>query len=874
MKEALSQQIFLLARNTWGKHRNLLSFEDAVYGVLHSISVVQLAFSMFPAQFLRDPKAIPWAMLRELIAGRYPVIAAHGEALKLIIPSNDIQEFNGLIVKAFHGTHGCDPYILANLYIKLKEEYRVADIRKMDSKVVGKELLLRTQFFTEPYMVRSLIRKALANILDRKKLTVSSFPVIIDPAAGACNFLVGALLEGEKTLSRRIKGTSSYRAAIEALVESLVGYELDPLLAELGALSLDLVVASLTGNICTQRPKVFSGQADDELGFLYDKNCTDFFAALPGEKLKIILTNPPYLGRRMMGLKLKEHIKHLWPEAKGDLCAAFTLRCADIMRAGDILGIVHQNSLFHLSSLAAARTRLLGCCAMIDSINLGSGAFESLNGEKASVSLTVFQCEAQPKTTVVINLAKLNYAEKVLTLESGNFQKKHIATQVNNAFDNQNSTSFFRPKFLRGVLGSLETYGMFASPMQGTSTGDNRRAIRYSWEVPRDDSDWVSASKGGGYAKWWGLNRYVVWWGRAGERLKEIDGSALRNIAKQEATQLVFSDTGTTGLNVRCLKQGQVFIASGPGIHVKKGSSYAHLAFLNTRYATYCLRVLNPKLSVSPGYLKQLPFSEDIASNKTLSEAAKQCVELKQQILSTKLGSDDFDISTAISANSIAIDAYLTTSISRDLQLELDKLIREADIEKEVQAVAGLSLRDSIEIQKDVGRCAAELQEASGSIDLVQLDALFSRLISTSLHYRNGVKLPGGIAADGPLEAAALLLGRAPGDIAKIVSCKSDMLQAVRRIYLNDLLHKAVLHSLGFCSDRTWRENKVRIDKICAEIQDHMPFIDSYLATYSPDAPKIKSWIKAKLSVLHGEVFWGRPVLQLSDTFIFLKRPA
>ena len=872
MEEALSQKLFLLARNTWGKRRDLLNFEDAVYGVLHSISVIQLASAMFPRQFRNKHESIQWAMLSDLISSRYPAISAHGEAIRSLIPSDDIRKFNVAAVKLFNEAYDYDPYVLGTLFVKLKEAFRVTDGVAIDNKIVGKELLLRTQFFTEPYMVRFLIRKAFEGISDSKKLTVATFPTVIDPAAGACNFLIGALQEGVKSLPKKSKGTDVYSSAISTFVESLVGYEIDPLLAELGALNLDLAVANLQKSISVQRPKIFSGQPGEELGFLSIENCTDFFAALPTNKPKMILTNPPYLGRRMMGVKLKEYIKLLWPESKGDLCTAFTLRCADIMGAGDVLGIVHQNALFHLSSLVDARTRLLSHCSMIDTTNLGSGAFESLNGEKASVSLTVFQCEAQSKNSTVSNLSKLSYAKKVEALNNGNFEKKYISTQVNKFLGPQDSFSFHQTGLLQNLRGSLETYGKFASPMQGTSTGDNQRAIRFSWEIPAEDSDWVSASKGGGYARWWGLNRYLVLWGRAGERLKEIPGSALRNPSKQASTQLVFSDTGTNGLNVRCLKQGQVFIASGPGIYVKDGSMYAHLAFLNSRLATYFLRSLNPKLSVSPGYLKQLPFSKSISNNVYLSNAGKKCVKIKKEILSTKLGSEDYVSHRVLSNTLVDVEGYITKSISRDMHLESDKLALEAAIEMKIHSILGLSISDSKEIQADVGSCAAETINSNDDLDIVSLDLLLSRLTSTSLHYKNGVKLPGGIAADGPLEAAALIIGRSPSDIVKAVDCQSDVFQTLRRIYFNDLLHKSVLDRMSFTSDRTWLDNSVRINKICSDIKERIPNIETILGTYSPDVPKLELWIKDKLPMLHSDVFWGRPVLQVSESLITLKR--
>lgn len=99
--------------------------------------------------------------------------------------------------------------------------------------------------------------------------------------------------------------------------------------------------------------------------------------------------------------------------------------------------------------------------------------------------------------------------------------------------------------------------------MQGTSTGNAKELVGYFWEH-FGEKEWIPVSKGGGYCRWEGLNNSIVKWRENGEYIKKQKGSALRNIKYFDKTQLVFSDTGTAGLNVRLLLNNQIFIASGP----------------------------------------------------------------------------------------------------------------------------------------------------------------------------------------------------------------------------------------------------------------------------------------------------------------------
>jgi len=873
MEPILSQQLFAPTRGLLGLAKTPLSLEEAVYGPLFLLSVVQFAHSTQENELHRDPTSIPWSDIRHLLTKRYRNIARYAERLLTKLPNLAVEKFIADVIDIYRHSREYDAYALSTLYIRLKGESRSnipCSVRETASseKVSGRELLLRTQFFTEPHMVRFLVRKAFAIASDGNGFQPDSFPAVIDPAVGSSNFLIGALLEGVKLLEGH-KHTRKSR--VEHVSSRLYGYELDPLLAEFGALNLDLAIARLSGALPHQRPAIYAGRAGDELGFLSEAECDDFRAALPNGR-RLLLTNPPFLGRRMMSLELKRFIKTTWPESKGDLCTAFTLCCLDVMRPNDVLGLVHQNALFHLSSLVSAKTRLLTQCAMIESVDLGAGAFESLSGEKANVSLSLFQRGAHLPMTRLVDLADLSYGEKVSALDDEQVGEARVSNVDANAIKAQCSIALLRTRRFHGAWNSLPTYGQFASPMQGTSTGDNQKAVRYSWEIPATEEAWVPASKGGGFAKWWGLNRYVVWWGREGETLRTIQGSALRNVDKQATTQLVFSDTGTAGLNVRRLRSGQVFIASGPGIYVRDGDPYAHLAFLNSRVATYFIRGLNPKLTVSAGYLKRLPFSERVATSATLSHVGMQCVNLKRNILETKLGSDDFNFEKALPAGEIEFDEYFRNAIAHDLNLELTKLELEAQIESEVHSAFDFSEHDAIEIRTEVGIGAGEIASTRKPIDIALLDALLCRYLSVGLNYRNGVKLPGGIAADGTLEAAALTTKRAPFDIVAIAQAAVDDLRGVRRIYLNDLLHKLVLSELGFSTDRGWNSRTTSIRNLCDRIVDRVPGINGLLRNSAQGTPTLRTWLESALARLHAEAFWGHPIVWVSDGRVALAR--
>ena len=181
---------------------------------------------------------------------------------------------------------------------------------------------------------------------------------------------------------------------------------------------------------------------------------------------------------------------------------------------------------------------------------------------------------------------------------------------------------------IKSSFNDLDLYSKYAKPMQGTSTGDSKKFVKYHWEV-ENDSDWCLVSKGGGYCKWTGLNIYKIKWGNNGEEIKSHPKSVIRNTQYFDKTDLVYSDTGTSGLSVRLLRKDQIFIASGPGIYLYEGDKYCHLAFLNSRLASYYIKVLTPKLTISATYIGKIPIVKEILHDTILSELSQSIVKIK-----------------------------------------------------------------------------------------------------------------------------------------------------------------------------------------------------------------------------------------------------
>lgn len=752
---------------------------------------------------------------------------------------------------------------LPDLYLDLKEHFQPNEKNGGAelAKVMGQEYFRRTQFFTEPYMSNFLIEVALGRL--SSPIALNDLPSLVDPACGAGNTLISAF----ESLNNRLeeKGAEDVSVA-DHVFAKIVGYDLDPVVASICKASLAIAYARTTSRLPLRAARILTDARESELGF-FSPNVTRAVKDAIQDDRCVLITNPPFLGRRLMDAELKNYLKEEYRDARGDLCTAFIIKCANFLNDNDVLALVHQSTLWHLDSLSGARDSIQRIAPLHLSAKLGSRAFRHLAGEKASVSLSIFVKSksnefSQPHK---YDFSNFNFAAKQSLLERLASEHKATITANNAPF----ASNVPKQWELASALGSSHqngNYGIWAVPMQGTSTGNSREAVRYSWEIPEQYVEWVSASKGGGYSRWWGLNRYVVLWGKAGEELRRYPGHALRNVTMMDDTALVFSDTGTQGLNVRLRSSNQVFIASGPGIRINEGDTFAHLAFLNSRFASLVLRKTNPKLTIAAGYIKKLPFNEVLATHQINAQLAKKCVSAKKAMLDRKLSNDECDLQAIFRGPIVDFNHYFGSELLNDLFHEKQKLECEAEIDRNVLAALGISGTRLKNVTKQLGVTPMGLPKTALAITSEEVDRILSATLSTTCQFLGRSRPQSAFGIDGPLESMSYALTAHPQLVLDLISANIDSFIHTKAIFLNDLLHKAALFSMGFSQNRSWKENTIAIPKLSAAIFRLFPPASQALKEFDGMPSDIESWIRQILPELHRESYFNRPFLMVDSS--------
>lgn len=753
-------------------------------------------------------------------------------------------------------------------YLKtnIKEEAYTLSLSN-GKKIDGLMIAPATQFFTEDYMVKHLTDNSLKNI-DISESNIKEFK-IFDPACGGGNFLIYAL---EKLFNQLSPKFDSKEKLIKLLIEKvLVGYDIDYNLSKIASLNLYLKAQTL----CELNEELFYSSI-----YTTTKDKTDIIGALrkngekhfsyinintnevvPHNKLfkensySIVLTNPPFMGKRDMGSELLDYLNKNYPMAKGDLCIAFMERSIELTRINGRLGIVNQNGWMFLSSYSDLRLHFLKKNQFTEIVDLGSKSFLDINGEKTSVSLTNINKEKpiNPIKFIKLNNVPLKTKEEILSSKlipsSLTFHHKQQVF-LENA---DNVIQYGISMEINNMFNNYPSYGKFATPMQGTSTGNNKEFVDFSWNR-QNDPDWIPVSKGGGFCKWAGLNIYKVKWGRNAELIKNNPGSAIRNLKYIEETELVYSDTGTRGLSVRILNKGQVFIASGPGIRINEGYKFAHLAFLNSRLATYFLRVLNPKYTIAAGYIKKIPMVSNVLNSKKIATLGEKTYKLKSKHLTTKITNAEYiqpDFSNVQQGN---LGDYLNSIVIQDLDRELLILELENKMERYLQREYCLNESDVGIIESEVGVPAFKNTNKKLEISATQLEDEISKLLNESCQFVSNTKTNYG--TQGILEELSFSLDVNPYTIYTYIKDNIDLFKDVKQKYTEDLMHKAVLSLFNFKS-QSIDFAEFSLEELTVNMIKMLPSLEE---TY------IEKWLLNRFLTVHIKTFYNNPVLEMIDT--------
>jgi len=395
----------------------------------------------------------------------------------------------------------------------------------------------------------------------------------------------------------------------------------------------------------------------------------------------VVAANPPYMGSRNMGPRLKRHIETHFKQGRRDLFAAFMLRNAELAAAHGRVAMVTQQSWMFLRSFAdlraaspptetdephAARFDLLNLSLIETLVHLGPGAFEGIGGEVVSTVMYVFSPRlanrgdllGRPQPDVSIHTMT---CFRLVGFDGPEAKSKALRSAVLGPSErivfrpHQNDLAripsaplvYWVSSHILAQLSSAETVATIGGVKQGLATGWNQRFVRFHWECP-DLNRWRKYAKGGGYQKWFGLETHRVDWNHDGRRVRSLTDrsgnarSAVRNDATYFTSGITYTLMAGGALGLRLLDDAVYDVASMSMFPEHPAwDRWSLMAILNSTIASYLARLITQELKFNTSYVSRLPIPP--SSNASSFVLYGQCcTELKMQRVRSSVLEESF----------------------------------------------------------------------------------------------------------------------------------------------------------------------------------------------------------------------------------------
>ena len=452
----------------------------------------------------------------------------------------------------------------------------------------------------------------------------------------------------------------------------------------------------------------------------------------------VVFTNPPYISNRKMNANMTRFMKAEYPNAKGDLYAAFIQRCLELTSDSGRTGMLTMHSFMFISSYEKLRDLITNTAGIETVAHYGPGLFGVGNPGTLQTTAFVlrresFQSTRQDSWGVYLRLVKEPDAEaKTRAFETAMARRKSGDTDPNLYEYRQGDFAaipgspwvYWITPSIRNIFSSLPNLESIAKPCVGINTNDNFRFVRCWWEVGagclrrdclnREEAEesgfrWFPYMKGGGFKRWWGKQELVVNWRKDGDEIKALavirnDGQHwsryVRSIKQMFRRGVTYSYLTTAKFSARLSPGGFAFDVGGSSVFPNDVELI--LALLNSEFAYFALKLINPTINFQVGDLARLPVPQ--RSSTTLREMVRTAVTLAR--LDSEESEATFDF--------VAPPAWpggigCVTTRHRDLATV------EGQIEEEVYRLYEISPSDRRAIEVELG-ATVDVAELDGEI--------------------------------------------------------------------------------------------------------------------------------------------------------------
>lgn len=589
------------------------------------------------------------------IAGDLPGFLAIAQFGKVSFSHSLLPQCQGLMNEGKVNFSAPDALAWFHQYWYDTERQAIAARLGQDTKIDSTEVVPATQVYTEGYMADYLVQNSLGALWmstrpesslaadwryyvqgENRTLKLPVRPAsalsVLDPACGSGNLLLVSfdLLytmyeeEGEK---------DPEKICSEILNSNLYGLDIDSRAVEVTRAVLWLRAKEKAPGITADRltglgehilyTYIDGVQAD--LGSLLqlpsNADGQPTFSTLLNRTYDVVVTNPPYLDKRDYSRLVRDYLREHYAAGAGNLYTAFLLRCLEL--AEHFVGMVTPQTFLYIRHYTKLRRAIFQESYIHTLAHLGLGAFADV---VVDVALFVLVKRTAGQSDLGVYFKLLGALDKQTALleaiagfnsgaPSGEVfvRSLSIATSLEGA-----PVIYWLGEKTLSILKSARPLGDVADVVLGMKTSDNRRFVRYWWELPSKSASagWVPYEKeASGYRYQRNAAHYVRWTQGAQDFYKQYYSAQLPNARYWFRPGIVYGLISSKAFTAKLLPAGHMSDMAASCIYPREEElTFYILALLNSKIYQWLLKCFNPTVNYQPVDVKRLPVPEISAS--------------------------------------------------------------------------------------------------------------------------------------------------------------------------------------------------------------------------------------------------------------------
>ena len=321
-----------------------------------------------------------------------------------------------------------------------------------------------------------------------------------------------------------------------------------------------------------------------------------------------------------MNPNLKDYIKSNFPLTKTDLFAVFLEKGLEMIKDYGFNCMVTMQSWMFLSSFEKFRKKLIETTTISNLLHMDNMVMRIAFGTSATVfrkinlrnyNSTFYHVKLSDVENDIVNPLFFNDKNKFV-IDSSNFK----------LIEGNPIAYWFNDEMFQNYIKGIPL-GNIASPRKGNSTSNNKKFLKYWFEVDFNNINfnsteiikeetlkrrWYPYNKGGGYKKWYGNNYYLIDWYNDAEEIRNIKTAVIANYDYFMKPGLTWSTVTSSNFSIRKFGNGFIFDNGGCCIFDLGNNENYLLGLLNSCVFKFMFGQLNPTLNFQSGEVAKFPI--------------------------------------------------------------------------------------------------------------------------------------------------------------------------------------------------------------------------------------------------------------------------